>query len=91
MTANDDIDAGNTSVKLKIACPSLVGQGENAFNPRIFERGVSVGGTGYEMYLCKTVVESHGGKIWIESTSGNGTTVYYTLPYYEGQLGDRQI
>ncbi len=55
--------------------------------PRVFERGVSVGGTGYGLYLCKTVVESHGGKIWIESMQGSGTTVYYTLPYYEGQLG----
>ncbi|OPZ85576.1 MAG: Adaptive-response sensory-kinase SasA [Firmicutes bacterium ADurb.Bin419] len=55
--------------------------------PHVFERGVSMGGTGVGLYLCKTVVESHGGKIWIESEPGRGTSVYYTLPVYEGQLG----
>lgn len=64
------------------------GQGISAeLLPRVFERGVSTDGTGYGLYLCKTVVESHGGKIWIESMPGDGTTVYYTLPYYEGQIG----
>lgn len=58
--------------------------------PRVFERGVSAGGTGYGLYLCKTVVESHGGRIWIEGTSGDGTTVCCTLPYYEGQIGGRE-
>ena len=54
--------------------------------PQVFERGVSDGGTGFGLYLCKTVVESHGGNIWIESEQGNGTTVYFSLPVYEGQL-----
>lgn len=58
---------------------------------RVFERGISTGGTGYGLYLCKAVVESHGGEIWIESELGSGTTVYYTLPYYEGQLGGAKI
>jgi signal transduction histidine kinase len=61
------------------------------FLPYIFDRGVSKGGTGYGLYLCKTLVESHGGKIWITSTLGIGTTVYYTLPYYEGQLGEVKL
>lgn len=55
--------------------------------PHVFERGVSDGGTGFGLFLCKTVVESHHGKIWIESMEGEGTTVFFTLPGYEGQLG----
>ncbi len=55
--------------------------------PRIFERGVSTGGTGFGLYLCKTVVESHGGRIWIESEPGSGTAVIFALPTYEGQYG----
>jgi len=56
--------------------------------PRVFERGVSYsGGTGVGLFLCKSVVESHGGKIWLESELKNGTTVHFTLPVYEGQYG----
>ncbi|MDR1765518.1 MAG: HAMP domain-containing histidine kinase [Lachnospiraceae bacterium] len=55
--------------------------------PHVFERGVSTGGTGFGLYLCRTVIETHGGKIWIESEPGRGTAVFYTLPVYEGQFG----
>ncbi|MEA4921152.1 MAG: HAMP domain-containing sensor histidine kinase [Clostridiaceae bacterium] len=37
-------------------------------------------GTGLGLFICKHIVDAHGGKIWIKSREGEGTTVYFTLP-----------
>lgn len=42
----------------------------------------TVAGTGIGLYICKAIVESHGGKIGVRSAEGEGSTFEFNLPVY---------
>jgi len=51
----------------------------------LFYRGTAGGeGSGIGLPVVKKIIEAHGGRIWIESQSGKGTAMYFTLPKQSG-------
>jgi signal transduction histidine kinase/HAMP domain-containing protein len=64
-----------------------------AYQSRLFERffqvpGVAEGGAGLGLFICKEIVEAHGGRIGVESDPGEGTIFWFIVPAAQSSLAE---
>ncbi len=79
-------DTDTRFVRVSIADTGIGIPKENL--PKIFQKfyrsenaqHVEPNGSGLGMYITKNIIESHGGKVFLESQVGRGTTFWFTLP-----------
>jgi signal transduction histidine kinase len=57
------------------------------FNPFYRVTGDSTG-SGLGLAIVKTIVETNGGRIWVNSIYGKGSTFAFTLPKHPGEISD---
>ena len=72
-------DGGSVQVSVRDDGPGIPAE----LLPRVFDRFVKEpgsGGSGLGLAICRDLVEAQGGRIWIDSAAGRGTTVTFTLP-----------
>jgi len=90
------IDVANRGDEVHVA---VVDRGPGIYSgdlPRLFDRfwqldGTSTrshGGTGLGLYICRRLVEAHGGRIWCESRLGVGSSFTFVLPRHPPEARD---
>lgn len=78
------VDGGEIEVRIQDTGLGIPDREQDKVFTKFF-RGTNVirvdtEGTGLGLYITKHIIEAHGGRIWLESKKGKGTTFFFTIP-----------
>ena len=79
----DSADAQQVIVSVKDSGVGLIPELQARLFNKFVTGRVRGRGSGLGLAFCRLVVEAHGGRIWVESTPGNGADFLFTLPVAE--------
>jgi len=76
------VESTDTEVRLTVedTGPGVAGDVRSIFEPFAQGTNISRRGLGLGLYISRGIVEAHGGKIWVDKTSGEGSVFCFTLP-----------
>ncbi len=86
LSAQQEVDSGFVLVTVKDTGCGITAQAQPLVFERLFQEENATQsarkGLGLGLSICKDLVVRQGGKIWLESHLGRGTTFFFTLPVY---------
>jgi two-component system phosphate regulon sensor histidine kinase PhoR len=82
VSVNANIDNGTVVFQVKDTGEGIPEEDLDRIFERFFkaDRARATKGTGLGLSIARHVVESHGGRIWVQSTLGEGSTFYFSIP-----------
>jgi signal transduction histidine kinase len=75
-----EVEDSHVIVKVKDTGIGISEESMHHLFTKFFQVDHSTPGPGLGLSICKVIVEAHGGKIWVESQLGRGSTFSFTLP-----------
>jgi signal transduction histidine kinase len=81
--------AGNAHVSIEDTGPGIDdADRERIFNPLFTTKA---GGMGMGLSICRSIIENHGGRIWVERVRSPGAIIQFALPAAEGRASSRDL
>ena len=81
--------AGKAHVSIEDTGPGVANSDRaRIFNPLFTTKA---GGMGMGLSICRSIIENHGGRIWVEAVTGPGAIFQFELPAAEGQTARRGL